>query len=42
MLSDPACVGTQIKEEQKEEMTSKEEEVEEAIWPTIVPCEYWL
>ena len=57
VLSDPSCVGTQIKEEQKEEMDiknqfvmkeeegemiPKEEEIEEGICPTIVPCEYWL
>ena len=53
VLSDPACVKEDQKEEmdtnnqfvvkeEEGEMTSKEEEVEEAIWPTIVPCEYWL
>ena len=51
VLSDPACVKEDQKEEmdtnnqfvvkeEEGEMTSKEE-VEEAIWPTIVPCEYW-
>ena len=51
VLSDTAFVITGIKEEDKEEMDikkqfvvkeeeiSKEEKVEEAICPTIVPCE---